>query len=133
MFIKSLLLDSPKLSITIGRLVTGILPLWRSLAAGHSWASTGGHEGEWGQHGHTGRRGRTKWGQAGLGVSHETREALPPPPPRASCHGPHPTFISFLQRAVILGHFHDVDAVRVRLCGFMLTITVLVPSNFVFF
>lgn len=115
MLIKSLLRDGPKLSITTGRLVTGTLPLRRSLAPEHSWASTGGPEGEWSQHGHPGGRGRTKWGRVGLGVNRKTREALPPP--FTEGEWPRPAFYThqLLAESCDLGLFHDVDDVRVRL------------------
>lgn len=114
MLIKSLLLDSPKLSITIGRLVTGILPLWRSLAPEHSWASTGGP----GRHGastSTQEDGAEQsGGGAGTGGWTARPEKHPPLLPRGELPRPHSTFISF-HRELWSGPLPDVDAVRVRL------------------
>ena len=81
MLLKSLRLGSPELSITTGRLATGILPPWPSLAGEHSWAPTGGLEVSGAS---AGSQGRTKRGQA-AGVNHRP-EAPPPLPEARSLH-----------------------------------------------
>ena len=108
--IKSLRLGSPELSITIGRLATGILPPWPSLAGEHSWAPTGGLKVSGAS---AGSHGRTKKGQAGRGWT--TGQKHPPPLPEGGLPWPAVHILSFLQGAGVLGHLRDLDAMRVRL------------------